>query len=193
METNTTTEKAKEYVSISIEKSMYDRLIDLATEMTTQDPLGTRMPHLFQIQTDERVYKDDMNGDTRLFIDYAGDFVKVETFEGLKDYMLDSMDESELPEDLKEWWDAWEEGSTFNTDLIDYLEEKFPDLKESSYSIEHKYQNAFFTSKGCARHIELNDYHYANPKVYLNHAWRNPEMELVSIFLCSLVGKDIHR
>jgi len=27
---------------------------------------------------------------------------------------------------------------------------------------------------------------------YLNHAWRNPEAELVSTFLCNLIGKDLH-
>jgi hypothetical protein len=184
--------KITDMKTIEVSDEMYQQLIELATEMTTQDPLGTRMPHLFQIQTDERVYKDDMNGDTKVFVDSSGDFLIIETFEGLKDYMLDKMHESLLPEDLKQWWDDWQEGSIFSTDLVDYLEEQFPELRETSYSIEHKYENAFFTSKACARHIELNDYHYANPKVYLKHAWRNPEMELVSTFLCGLVGKKMH-
>jgi hypothetical protein len=178
--------------TIEVSDEMYQQLIELATEMTTQDPLGTRMPHLFQIQTDVRVYKDDLNGDTKVFVDSSGDFLIIETFGELKDYMLNTMHESLLPEDLKEWWDAWQEGSPFDTNLVDYLEEQFPDLKETSYSIEYKYENAFLTSKACARHIELNDYHYANPKVYLKHAWRNPEMELVSTFLCGLVGKKMH-
>ena len=31
------------------------------------------------------------------------------------------------------------------------------------------------------------------PIDFLNHCWRNPEMELVSEFLCGLVNKKIHK
>lgn len=53
-------------------------------------------------------------------------------------------------------------------------------------------ENCFLTEKACKEHIESNHYHYTDPKDYLNHAWRNPEMELISKFLCGLVGKEIY-
>ena len=54
-------------------------------------------------------------------------------------------------------------------------------------------KNAFLTAKGCKDHIEKNSYHYNDPIDYLNCAWRNPEMELISKFLCGLVGKEPHK
>jgi hypothetical protein len=42
--------------TIEISDEMHAKLIELATEMTTQDPLGTRMPHMFQIRDWKKVY-----------------------------------------------------------------------------------------------------------------------------------------
>ena len=59
--------------------------------------------------------------------------------------------------------------------------------------MEEKFSNCFLTAKAAQEHLDANDYHYhKNADVYLNHAWRNPEAELVSEFLCRLVGKNLH-
>jgi hypothetical protein len=76
--------------------------------------------------------------------------------------------------------------------IDDFIEEFCPHLKECSYSWEYEYSNHFLTAKACQEHIDRNDYHSNKPVTYLNHAWRNPEMELVSEFLCGLVGKKMH-
>ena len=34
--------------------------------------------------------------------------------------------------------------------------------------------------------------YHANADVYLNHAWRNPEADLLSEFICGLVGKGVY-
>jgi hypothetical protein len=49
------------------------------------------------------------------------------------------------------------------------------------------------TAKAAQAHLDANDYHYhKDADVYLNHAWRNPEAELVTEFLCSLINKKMH-
>jgi len=77
-------------------------------------------------------------------------------------------------------------------DLVDALLEEngWYKLDEEENEV---YTNTFFTAKACQEHIDKNDYHYSSPIVYLKHAWMNPEMELVSEFLCNLVGKSNHR
>jgi hypothetical protein len=41
--------------TIEISDEMHAKLIELATEMTTQDMRGTRMPHMFQIRDYKQV------------------------------------------------------------------------------------------------------------------------------------------
>lgn len=169
--------------TIEVSDEMYAKLIELATEMTTQDPRGTRMPHLFQIRDYKRVYDFDLNGNTRCWVDRHGDFTVIETLQDLKDYLegkgvaADGIDE------------IWED----EYDISDWIEENCPDLKECSYSMEPVYTNSFLTAKAAQEHLERYDYHYhEDADVYLNHAWRNPEAELVSEFLCNLVDKKLY-
>jgi hypothetical protein len=170
--------------SIEISDEMYAKLIELATEMTTQDPRGTRMPHLFQIRDWKRVYDWNLNGNIKCWIDPSADFCVVETLADLKDY-LENCDILP-PENIEE---LWEDGY----DIQDWIEENCEDLKECSYSMEPVYTNSFLTAKAAQAHLDTNDYHYhKDADVYLNHAWRNPEAELVTEFLCNLVNKKMH-
>jgi hypothetical protein len=165
---------------IEVPDEMYEKLIELATEMTTQDPRGTRMPHMYQIQEKKKVYDWGLNGDVRIWVN--GDGYEIETFEEFSEYLNDNV--TKVPENIKDLWeDHWE---------LESWIEKNTDLKPCSYSYEPVYHNHFLTAKGCKEHIQRNGYHYNDPVDYLNHAWRNPEMELVSEFLCSLVGKKMH-
>lgn len=171
--------------TIEVSDEMYDKLVQLATEMVTQDPRCTAMPHLFQIQTEKKVYDWSCNGHTKVWID-VGDNIEIETYQDLVNH-LEYMDVT-APENLKEMWD-----DMFQDDLEDFFKKELPDLKQCSYTIEHVYENGFLTAKACDEHIRANGYHYDNPRTYLAHAWRNPDMELVSEFLCALVGKPIHK
>jgi hypothetical protein len=169
---------------IAINDEMYTKLIELATEMTTQDPRSTRMPHMFQIRDWKRNYDWNLNGDTRCWIHSDGDFEVVETLEDFKEYL--EYHDIEEPENLEELWeDHW--------DLQDWISDNCDNLQECSYSMEPVYVNCFLTAKAAQEHLDSNYYHYhKNADVYLNHAWRNPEAELVSAFLCSLVDKKLH-
>jgi hypothetical protein len=168
--------------TIEISDDMYDKLIELSTEMTTQDPLGTRMPHMFQIRDWVRVIDWNLNGNTIIYVDDYG--TEIETYSDMLDYLENN--DIEIPENFEDIWN-----NVYQRD--DYILENHPTLKECSYSMEARYSNHFLTSKAANRHLELNHYHYhKNADIYLNHAWRNPEMELISTFLCGLIGKEIH-
>jgi len=176
--------------TIELSDEMYAKLIELATEMTTQDPRGTRMPHIFQIRDWKKVYDADLNGDVHIILD-RGNGIEIETYDQLIDYLNDF--EIEFVEDeIKEMWENRAEYS-WQSDLVDWLQERISDIVEHSYSLVPEYTNSFFTAKAAQEHLDKNHYHYhKNADVYLNHAWRNPETELVSTFLCGLVGKELY-
>jgi hypothetical protein len=176
--------------TIEVSEEMYAKLIELAKEMTTQDPRGTRMPHLFQIRDWKKVYDAELNGNTIIWLD-RGNGIEIETVEDLIDYLKN--DEVEFDEtQIREMWDSWQ-GRGYNDDLKDWLEEHVPALEEYSYSLEAEYTNCFLTAKAAQEHLDRNHYHYhKKADVYLNHAWRNPEADLISEFLCGLVSKPIY-
>ena len=176
--------------TIELSDEMYAKLIELATEMTTQDPRGTRMPHIFQIRDWKKVYDADLNGDVHIILD-RGNGIEIETYDQLIDYLNDF--EIEFVEDeIKEMWENRAEYS-WQSDLVDWLQERISDIVEHSYSLVPEYTNSFFTAKAAQEHLDKNHYHYhKNADVYLNHAWRNPEAELVSTFLCELVDKELY-
>jgi len=168
--------------TINVSDEVYEKLIQLANEMTTQDPRGTRMPHIFQIRNWEKVYDWGLNGDIHIWVnDYE---TEIETLQEFKEYLEENG--HEVPENLEEIWDdSW--------DLGEFIEEKNIDLKQCSYSLKAVYENAFLTAKAAQEHLDKNYYHYSEKSdVYLTHAWRNPEMEFLSELLCSLVGKKIY-
>lgn len=170
--------------TIEVSDEMYAKLIDLATEMTTQDPRGTRMPHIFQIRDWKKVYDWGLNGDTHIWVnDYERE---IETLDQFKDFLEDKG--VEIPENIQEIWD-----DDFYWSMEEFLEEKNLDLKQCSYTLEPVDVNSFLTAKAAQEHLDRNYYHYhKNAYVHLNHAWRNPEAELVTEFLCNLVGKPPH-
>jgi len=178
-------------IAIEVTDEMYARLIDLATEMTAQDPRGTRMPHVFQIRDWKKVYDESGNGDHMFWLDRTSDPLEIETLESLLEYLETGGIEHD-PEKIKTMWTDWESHS-WEMDLKDWIEDHCPDLEYWSYSMEPVYTNSFLTAKAAQEHLGRNYYHYhKDADVYLNHAWRNPEAELVSAFLCSLVGKEMH-
>lgn len=172
--------------TITVSDDMYTKLIELATEMSTQDPRGTRMPHIFQIRDWKRVYDWNLNGDVPCWIYNDGDFSVIETLQDLKEHL--KYHGIEEPENLDELW----EDEDFEMQY--WIEENCEDLTECSYSMEPVYKNAFLTAKAAQEHLDSNYYHYhKDADVYLNHAWRNQEAELVSEFLCSLINKTPHK
>lgn len=171
--------------TIEVTDEMYVKLVELATEMKEQDPRMTRMPHIFQIRDWQRNYDWNLNGDVPCWIYNDGDFEVIETLQDFKEHL--EYHDIEEPENLDELWeDKW--------DLQDWIEENCKGLAKCSYSMEPVYKNAFLTAKAAQAHLDSNYYHYhSDADIYLNHAWRNPEAELVTEFLLSIINKEPHK
>ena len=179
---------------IEVSDEVYQKLITLATEMTTQDPRGTKMPHMFQVRSRKKVYDWSLNGDEKCWID-RDQGVEIESVDDLIYYLEGREQLHPSREDLTRCWNKWHEDLIWGEDtysLDDYIETFLPSLTKCSYSWEYEFHNHFLTAKACQEHIDCNKHHYTDPDTYLNHAWRNPEMELLSEFLCSLVGKPLY-
>jgi hypothetical protein len=138
---------------------------------------------MFQIRDWKKQYDWGLNGNTHIWVGDYGE--EIETLDEFKEYLENNG--IDIPENIEDIWnDHW--------DMEDFLEEKNIVLKQCSYSLVPEYTNHFLTAKAAEEHLRLNDYHYhKDADVYLNHAWRNPEMEMVSEFLCGLVGKEPHK
>lgn len=152
--------------TIEVTDEMYNSLMELSKEMTSQDMRCTQMPHMFQIQTDEEIQVPEGEGKEKFL--YAGE-------------ILDKEDLTSLWKEVQDDYDGYQEFIDHNHIIDIYTD------------IVKKYQNTFLTARACQKHIDANDYHYNKPVVYLNHAWRNPEMELVSKFLCELSKGELHK
>lgn len=163
--------------TIEISDEMYEKLIAIGTEMTTQDPRGTRMPHLFQIRELKEVPAYEGNGDRVIWVHYG-----------------ETLSEDEVKKIVKKEMKL--KGSYKDVELTDWGNRDWlSDNNYDSYDVQDQmvFNNAFFTAKACQEHIDANHYHYTQPIVYLNHSWRNPEMETISEFLCNIVGKNNHK
>ena len=172
--------------TIEVSDDMYDKLIALSNEINTQDHACTAMPYIIQVREEVKVplvSEDACDG----FIwynadsDYRSDYDEKTIDVVKRDFEYKGVNEPE----------KWEEQFPDKYSMEAYLEENGYDKRY--YRNDHHLTNAFFSRKSCQNHISSNKHHYQNPKDYLSHCVRNPEMELVMSFLCGLTGKDIHK
>jgi len=185
--------------TIEVSDEMYQQLTELATEMTTQDMRCTKMPHMFQVREKIEIAAYSGCGEVA-WVDDEGDTLRDE--EEIREYIIEYLFENDsecFDEDDVESKKLAQSKVDEMTDLYDLVQFLCDDdvchrqWREIEVTDSHKYGNTFFTAKACQEHIDKNHYHYTKPDVYLNHAWRNPEMELVSEFLCNLIGKSNHK
>ena len=182
--------------NIQVTDEMYEALMKLSKEMTTQDMRSTRMPHMFQVRETKNVAAYSGCG-SEIWVSDEGEALKTE--EELRGYICEDIIETLMSNDSEE---DEEEAKMIafsrvqkmdEDDLGDYLDnmsmENWRIVEETT---ENFYTNTFFTAKACQNHIDINADKYTKPVVYLRHAWRNPQMELVSKFLCEISGGKIH-
>lgn len=164
--------------TIEISDEVYDGLMEISKELNTQSHRGTAMPYFFQVQTRKQIAVPEGNGIEAWHLDGS---------------IIESREE--IKEAVDEYKDWNEETSEFDN-LEDYDIESI--LEKAGYAkIHYDYEdvleNAFFTSKACDEHINRNKHNLSSPSNYLSHAYRNPEMELVSKFLIELTGGKLHK
>ncbi len=150
--------------------------MELSKELNTQDNRGTAMPYFFQIKTKEMVAVPDGCGTECWHYDGSQIETEDEINEAVAEYLGQDIEYVKLISE---------------SDKESVLEKA--GWSKGNYDFKENYQNAFFTEKSCKEHIRKNAYHYKEPVDYLNHAFRNPEMELVLKFLAELTGGHLHK
>lgn len=160
--------------TLEVSDEVHDKLVELAKEYFSQDDRITAKPYLFQVREQVKVYDSGGNGSVQFWYDEHHN--EYYTIEDLKESFDDIPDpeETEIGE-LYFWHDDWFDNKK---------------LTLSSYSYEPRYSNAFFTSKGLDEHIRINGHNYHKPDNYLNHAYRNAEMDLMVEFFKQISGND---
>jgi hypothetical protein len=164
--------------TIKISDEVYKGLKEISEQMKTQSHRGTAMPYFFQVQTKKRISVPEGNGTEAWH--YDGSLIETD---------------KEIEDTVNEY-KGWDEGNTEFNDLEHYEVDSI--LEDAGYSkvnydYEEVLENAFFTSKACDDHIKRNGHNLSHPVNYLSHAFRNPEMELISQFLVELTGGKLYK
>ena len=178
--------------TIEVSDEIYTELMELSKEMNSQNHHGTRMPYIFQIETSKEVAAFEGNGDI-IWVDCDGRELRNE--QDIKEHIINFIAENEesiahLEDDAAMIASKLAIDSMDEDDIEEWLEDKH--WRKVEVTTIKQYENSFFTEKACRYHISKNNYHYDSPRPYLNHAFRNPEMELISTFLCELSGGKLH-
>lgn len=163
---------------IEVSDEMYEFLMEMSKRMNTQDNRATATPFMYIIQVDKEIPCPDACGTTKL-INNEGDEWDLE--EAKEEY------ETEIREYFK---------VTDKEILSDKMIETYLIETEQACKVNYRIEqvpadglnvNTFFTEEAVKRHIAQNHYHYIAPQVFIVHAWRNPEMEMIHKFLKELV------
>lgn len=158
--------------TIQVTDEIYDFLSNLSKEIKSQDNRATAAPYYFQVQEDEETAVPDGCGEEVWVRDGE---IHLRTEEDIKDTVFE--------------WKEWELGNEENEaefaeldsfDIDEILEENY---RKRNVDIRHKYSNCFFTFKAYQEHIARNGHNLKNPRLYLFHAYRNREMDMLFKFL----------
>lgn len=195
---------AKKSVEFSIEEM--EALKELATNLLTQDTRGTQTPIWFLLQD----VKKDLDGSgVDGYVYYDSDACEQFEAESEEELVQDVLRSNDLLEDLERraFEEVIEENqievinmqqllTTANKELFDdrlqALQEQVSDIEEAvrselvGYRYEYETKGTFFTEKAAKEHLRLNKHHYSDrARIYVVHAWRDPEAELVHKVLTS--------
>jgi hypothetical protein len=150
-------------------------LKELAIELKTQDRVATAKPVFYQVMEDKRIvgFDPDYSDQLVLLIGDEYDQFTDEELEEAKEFYINHWIDEEDNEKIQEV-----ESASNLEKLKEVIEQHDKtDCTLTAYQDESVYHNAFLTKKACELHISRNGYHYNNPRIYVNHAWRNPELE----------------
>jgi len=168
--------------TIQVTDEMHEFLMNLSKELCTQDNRATAMPYFFQVRETKEVPAHEGSGEEVLYsseyeTELRTDSDKIEWIKEHEEYFLGTIYEEEA-KDVGNHTNTW--------DLDSMLTEL--DFDKFHVDTDYTYSNAFFTSKACDEHIRINGHNLKYPVNYLNHAFRNPELEKVMKFICELTS-----
>tara|TARA_R110001632_G_scaffold167755_1_gene286315 strand:- start:1006 stop:1506 length:501 start_codon:yes stop_codon:yes gene_type:complete len=143
---------------------------ELANEIKNQDPdgkkWGTRPPLIFLLQDIEERFDPVNGGDFKVYASDDGEAYRGESEEEILKEIMEGTDADDFADE--------EEFQKHKDDLLS-------DIQCESYDMVHEYvtKYTFLTEKAAKRHLEQNKHHYSKKaRIYVDHAWRNPQMEL---------------
>lgn len=163
--------------TIEVTDEQYDALVHMSNAMAVQDNAGTANP-LFCVYQKEKVMVPEGYGDGVHWHDGDGNFIDEEDIdddETIKEYC------EEHPEDK-------------DLDAEDIL--KKLGYEKFYYKIEDVPApdgQVYFTHESAQEHIRRNHYHYHEPFVFVNSAWRNDEMQLLMDVVAAITGGKRHQ
>ena len=181
--------------TIEVSDEIYDGLIEISKDLNTQDHRATAMPYFFQVKTKKEVPAFEGSGDIILWYNTYSE-KELRTEEEIRECISEHIYEND--NSLTELTDeeAEEKSKRIVSEMDSYDMEEWlesHDFVKYELNEESVYENCFFTEKACELHIKQNKHNLNKPVSYLNHAFRNPEMELVMKFLCELNGGETHK
>lgn len=167
---------------IEVSDEIYEFLMNLSKEIKEQDNRATASPYFFQVRENKEIPAHDGCGEEIMYnseheIDLRTDEDKVEWIKGNFEYFIGTKYEDYIC-DIGQHTSTW--------DLDDMLEEI--GFGKFNVDVDYTYSNVFFTSKACDEHIRINKHNLHQPVNYLNHAYRNKEMEMMFKFLLDLTS-----
>lgn len=150
--------------SVKINHKSLKFIKDLVKEIKNQDNRATASPYYYVIEDEEIRGVPDGAGDKTMFM-WDGDLCAAEDVQ--REYPNVDLDDIE-----------------FHTDgIITPF-----DVVTARYIPYNS--NVFLTEKACHQHMESNAHHFKNPRSYVMHAFRNPELEQLLKVLTEIAEND---
>jgi hypothetical protein len=149
--------------------------MDLSKEINTQDNRATAKPYYFSVmETVEEATGEGMGEEVWV----CDGSIALRTKEDIKEAVYE----------WKDWdlenKDHQEKFNKLNSFEIDEILEK--NYRKVSITQKERHSNCFLTFKAYKQHVKVNGHNLKNPQSFLNHAYRNEEMERLFDFLTGL-------
>ena len=147
----------------------------IANRIKNQDTqgkiFGTKAPHWFLLQDVEKRF--NFNDEGMFFVYYDGDIEYFgDCYKDIYNEIVEDSNHGEVPKHLLETIES----------------------ESKSFDYEYETKRIFYTFEGAEEHLKQNNYHYS-PKVRIvcDHAWRDPEAELIHKLLLSFASSDEYK
>ena len=170
-------------LKININENELRAAKELAIRLKTQDNRATALPIMFLLQDVEERRAFD-SGEFVLFPDDCGEEWRGEDEDDIISQILASR-----REDIEEC-----EIDNYDKAVDDLLNEIKEEVKGNCYEMNHEFitKRIFLTEEAANNHLKANSHHYSDKaRIYVDHFWRDPEMELVYKILTSFMYADI--
>lgn len=148
----------------------------ISNRLVNQDNRGTRLPIWFLLQDIEERFNVNGEGELLLYQDEDGNTWRGESYEDISKQIIKSEELDLRTKEGKERKEEIEEEVQYSNRL---------------HSIDYEYatKQIFFTEKAAKEHLKVNHYHYSDKaRIYVDHAWRNPEAEKIHKVLAALAN-----